>query len=140
MSAAFFGAFQPRHLQITRGGWRFPSSTNHSPLSSPLASKNRRCSMHLVTLDAQFEAETEAKLARVQVMLRKRVAGLLNDRHSFVYSIATASPIKGPTLSVCALLAEGWVDLCVREEAHSLGVSANGTKRTCCPVDSECPL
>ena len=53
-------------------------------------------------------------------MLRKRVAGLLNDRHSFVYSIATASPIKGPTLSVCVLLAEGWVDLCVREEAHSL--------------------
>ena len=34
-----FGAFKPRHLQITRGGWRFPSSTNHSPLSSPLASK-----------------------------------------------------------------------------------------------------
>src|SRR6476646_6225476 len=52
MSAAFFGAFQPTHLQITRGGWRFPSRTSHSSLSSPLASKNRRCSMQLVTLDA----------------------------------------------------------------------------------------
>src|SRR5690348_11056447 len=45
MSAAFFGAFQPMHLQITRGGWRLPSKTSHSPLSSPFASKNRRCSM-----------------------------------------------------------------------------------------------
>ena len=30
--------------------------------------------MQLVTLDAQFEAETGAKLARVQVMLRNRIA------------------------------------------------------------------
>src|SRR5215831_10969744 len=45
MSAAFFGAFQPIHLQITRGGWRLPSKTSHSPLSSPFASKNRRCFM-----------------------------------------------------------------------------------------------
>src|SRR5262252_3042094 len=45
MSAAFFGAFQPMHLQITRGGWRLPSKTSHSPLSSPFASKNRRCSI-----------------------------------------------------------------------------------------------
>src|SRR5262245_9560328 len=44
MSAAFFGAFQPMHLHITRGGWRLPSKTSHSPLSSPFASKNRRCS------------------------------------------------------------------------------------------------
>ena len=67
MSAAFFGAFQPRHLQIMRGGWRLPSRTSHSPLSSPLASKNRRCSIQLVMLDAQSEAETGVKLARVQV-------------------------------------------------------------------------
>src|SRR5262249_30925621 len=45
MSAAFFGAFQPMHLQMTRGGWRSPSKTSHSPLSSPFASKKRRCSM-----------------------------------------------------------------------------------------------
>jgi len=29
--------------------------------------------MQLVTLDAQFEAETGAKLPRVQVMLRNRI-------------------------------------------------------------------
>ena len=34
MSAACVGAFQPRHLQITRGGWCLPSRTSHSPLSS----------------------------------------------------------------------------------------------------------
>src|SRR5262249_17509243 len=45
MSAAFLGAFQPMHLHITCGGWRLPSKTSHSPLSSPFASKNRRCSM-----------------------------------------------------------------------------------------------
>ena len=73
MSAAFFGAFQPRHLQITRGGWGLPSRTSHSPVSSPLASKNRRCSMLLITLDAQSEAEWGAKLERVQVMLRNRI-------------------------------------------------------------------
>ena len=54
MSAAFFGAFQPRHLQITRGGRLLPSRTSHSPLSSPLTSKNRRCSMLLVTPNAGF--------------------------------------------------------------------------------------
>jgi hypothetical protein len=31
--------------------------------------------MQLVTLDAQLEAETGAKLTRVQVMLRNRIAG-----------------------------------------------------------------
>ena len=41
ISAAFFGAFQPRHLQITRGGCLLPSRTSHSPLSSPITSKNR---------------------------------------------------------------------------------------------------
>src|SRR5262245_6280192 len=76
MSAAFFGAFQPAHLQITRGGWRLPSRTSHSPLSSPLASKNRRCTMQLVTLDVQFEAEPGAKLEPVQVMLRHGLHGL----------------------------------------------------------------
>ena len=89
MSAAFFGAFQPRHLQITRGGWRFPSSTNHSPLSSPLASKNRRCSMQLVTLDAQFEAETGAKMARVQV----NAALSRSEMHPWV-KVVLSEPVK----------------------------------------------
>lgn len=60
MRAAFFGAFQPTHLQITRGGWRLASKTSHSPSPSPLASKNRR-SMQPITLDVQFEAKTDPK-------------------------------------------------------------------------------
>jgi len=106
MSAAFFGAFQPTHLQITRGGWRLPSRTSHSPLSSPLASKNRRCSMQLVTLDAQFEAETGAKLARVHVMLRNRIPQRPGDAHDRrPSSIALASPITRSTLDVARQLA-----------------------------------
>jgi hypothetical protein len=82
MRAASFGAFQPTHLQITRGGWCLPSMTSQSPRSSPLASKNRRCSMQLVTLDARSEVETGAKLTRVQGMLRNRIAGPRPILHS----------------------------------------------------------
>jgi len=62
--------------------------------------------MQLVTLDAQFEAETGAKLARVHVMLRNRIPQRPGDAHDRrPSSIALASPITRSTLDVARQLA-----------------------------------
>jgi hypothetical protein len=54
MSAAFLGAFHPRHLQMTRGGsaWHLTHAIHR--FFSPFTSKKRLCSMLLVTPEGGY--------------------------------------------------------------------------------------
>jgi hypothetical protein len=67
MSAAFFGAFQPTHLQITQ--W-MTLGVQDKPLPALLTPRLKESLLfHAATLDARYEAETGAKPQGVQIIL-----------------------------------------------------------------------